>query len=352
MPKFVNMEFTAKQIADFLKGEVEGNADVKLSDLSKIEEGRAGTLTFLSNPKYLPYIYETQADAVLINRDLVLERPVKPTLIRVENSYQALASLLMLVEQFKPKREGVSSMSSIAESAVCKAAYVGEFAVIGEHAEVGEGSCIYPQVFIGNNVKIGKNVTLYAGVKIYDDCVVGDNCILHAGVVVGSDGFGFAPQADGSYQKIPQIGNVVLENDVEIGANTVIDRATMGNTIIRSGVKLDNLIQIAHNVEIGQNTVMASQCGVAGSSKIGRNCVFGGQVGVGGHIVVADRTTIGAQSGVPNTIKERGTVLMGSPVIAAGNFRRSSVVYKNLPDIQRTVAQLERRIAELEQKQK
>jgi len=342
------MEFTAKQIADFLKGEIEGDADVKLSDLSKIEEGRPGTLTFLSNPKYLPYIYETNADAVLVNRDLVLEHPVKTTLIRVDDSYQALASLLMLVEQFKPKREGVSSMVSIATSAKCKAKYVGDFVVVGENSVVGEGASLYPQVFIGNNVKIGKNVTLYAGVKIYDDCVVGDNCILHAGVVIGSDGFGFAPQPDGSYKKIPQIGNVIVENDVEIGANTVIDRATMGNTIIHQGVKLDNLVQIAHNVEVGANTVMASQGGIAGSAKVGRNCVFGGQVGIAGHITVADRTTVGAQSGVPNSVKECGTVLMGYPAVAAGNFRRSSVVYKNLPELQRTVALLERRIAELE----
>ncbi|MBR5469278.1 MAG: UDP-3-O-(3-hydroxymyristoyl)glucosamine N-acyltransferase [Paludibacteraceae bacterium] len=346
------MEFTAKQIADFLKGEIEGDAEVKLSDLSKIEEGRPGTLTFLSNPKYLPFIYETKADAVLVNRDLVLERPVRATLIRVDDSYRALASLLMLVEQFKPKREGVSSMVSIAKSATCEAKYVGDFVVVGENSVVGEGSLLYPQVFVGNNVKIGKNVTLYAGVKIYDDCVVGDNCILHAGVVVGSDGFGFAPQADGSYQKIPQIGNVVIENDVEIGANTVIDRATMGNTIIRQGVKLDNLVQIAHNVEIGANTVMASQGGVAGSTKIGRNCVFGGQVGIAGHIVVADKTTVGAQSGVPNSVKESGTVLMGYPAISVGGFRRSSVVYKNLPEMQRTIALLERRIAELEKNNK
>ena len=346
------MEFTAKQIADFLKGEIEGDAEVKLSDLSKIEEGRPGTLTFLSNPKYLPYIYETKADAVLVNRNLVLEHPVKATLIRVDDSYQALASLLRLVEQFKPKREGISSMVSIAASAQCAAKYVGDFVVVGENAVIGEGASLYPQVFIGNNVKIGKNVTLYAGVKVYDDCVIGDNCILHAGVVVGSDGFGFAPQPDGSYAKIPQLGNVIIESDVEIGANTVIDRATMGNTIIRQGVKLDNLVQIAHNVEVGDHTVMASQVGVAGSAKVGKNCVFGGQVGIAGHISIADKTTVGAQSGVPNSIKESGSILMGYPAVSAGIFRRSSVVYKNLPDLHRTVAMLERRVAELENKQK
>lgn len=346
------MEFTAKQIADFLKGEIEGDAEVKLSDLSKIEEGRPGTLTFLSNPKYLPYIYETKADAVLVNRNLVLEHPVKATLIRVDDSYQALASLLRLVEQFKPKREGISSMVSIAASAQCAAKYVGDFVVVGENAVIGEGASLYPQVFIGNNVKIGKNVTLYAGVKVYDDCVVGDNCILHAGVVVGSDGFGFAPQPDGSYAKIPQLGNVIIESNVEIGANTVIDRATMGHTVIHKGVKLDNLVQIAHNVEVGDHTVMASQVGVAGSAKVGKNCVFGGQVGIAGHISIADKTTVGAQSGVPNSIKESGSILMGYPAVSAGIFRRSSVVYKNLPDLQRTVAMLERRVAELENKQK
>lgn len=346
------MEFTAKQIAEFLCGTIEGDPSVKVSSLSKIEEGKAGTLTFLSNPKYLPYIYETGADVVLVNNDLVLERPVRPTLIRVKDSYQALASLLMLVEQYKPKRKGVSSLSSVAATAKCEAEYVGEFVVVGEGSTVGKGSMLYPQVCIGNNVTIGKNVTLYSGVKIYDDCVVGDNCILHAGVVIGSDGFGFAPQPDGSYQKIPQIGKVVLEADVEIGANTVIDRATMGQTTIHKGVKLDNLIQIAHNVEVGANSVMASQCGVAGSSKIGRNCVFGGQVGVAGHITIADRTTVGAQSGVPNTIKEQGKVLMGYPAMDVSQFRRASIAYKTLPELQRTVAALERRLAELENKQK
>ena len=344
------MEFSAKQIAEFLHGEVEGNPDVRLSDFAKIEEGRPGTLTFLSNPKYLPFLYETKASAVLVNKDLQLEHPVEVTLIRVQDAYQSLAALLSLANQYKPKPQGIATQSVIAPTAQCNARYVGAFAVIGENAVVGEGTLVYPQVFIGNNVRVGKNVTLYAGVKIYDDCVIGDNCILHAGVVIGADGFGFAPQADGTYMKIPQLGNVIIEDNVEIGANATVDRATMGHTIVHKGTKIDNLVQVAHNVEIGENTVMCSQVGVAGSAKVGKNCVLGGQVGVAGHISVADRTTVGAQSGIPGTIRKEGQTLMGYPAIDAANWRRSSVVSKNLPDLQRLIYDLQRRIAELEKK--
>lgn len=342
------MEFTAKQIAEFLNAEIQGDENVKVRDFSKIEQGKPGTLTFLSNPKYLPFIYTTEASIVLINRDLELEKEIKPTLLRVKDAYQALAQLLALREKFKPKPQGISARSSVAKTAECKAAYVGDFAVVGAGSTVGDGSLIYPNVTIGENVKIGKNCTIFAGVKIYDDCVIGDDCVLHAGVVIGSDGFGFAPQADGSYQKIPQIGNVVIEDEVEIGANTVIDRATMGSTVIKKGVKLDNLVQIAHNVEVGENTVMASQCGVAGSTKIGRNCVFAGQVGVAGHIQIADGTIIGAQSGIPNSVKISGQTLMGYPALSVGNFRRSSIIYKNLPELQNQIHQLKKRIEELE----
>ncbi len=341
------MEFTAKQIADFLQGEVEGNPDVKVNNFAKIEEGKPGTLAFLSNPKYTHYIYDTKADIVLVNADFKAEKEIKATLIRVANSYEALAKLLELVEKSKPSKVGIEPMSYVAPSAkMGKEVYVAGFAYVGENVVVGDNSKVFPHVFIGENVVIGNNVTLYSGVKIYAGCKIGDNSIIHAGAVIGSDGFGFAPQADGSYHKIPQMGNVVIEKNVEIGANTVIDRAVMDSTIIREGVKLDNLIQIAHNVEIGKHTVIASQSGVSGSTKIGKNCVFGGQVGLAGHLKVGNNVKLGAQSGIMKNLKENSE-LIGSPAIPIRDWYKSSVIFGKLPEMYREIAQLKKEINEL-----
>lgn len=342
------MEFSAQQIADFLKGEVVGNPAVTVDNISKIEEGKPGTLTFLSNPKYTPYIYSTEASIVLVNADFQPENELRTTLIKVENSYNALASLLNLVEQSKPQKKGIDSLAYISSSAkLGDFAYVGAFAYIGDGAKIGDGTKIYPQVFIDDNVKIGDNVTIYAGAKIYRECVIGNNCIIHAGTVIGADGFGFAPDDKGNYHKIPQVGNVVLEDDVEIGSNACIDRATMGSTIIRKGVKLDNLIQVAHNVEVGKNTVIAAQSGVAGSTKIGANCMFGGQVGVVGHITIADGTKIGAQTGVNSSLKEPNKVWHGSPEMPYMTFMKSSVIFKKLPELQKQIYDLQKEIEKL-----
>lgn len=340
------MEFSAKQIAAFLNGTVEGDPDVKVSNFSKIEEGKIGTLTFLANPKYEHYIYNTKASIVLVNNDFTPSGIVPATLIRVDNAYASLAMLLNMVEQSKKKENGIDSTAFIAKSAsVDENAYIGAFAYIGNNAKVGKNCRIYPYAYVGDNVIIGDNTVLYPHVTIYEGCVVGCNCILHAGSVVGSDGFGFAPEGE-TYKKIPQLGNVVIEDDVEIGANTTIDRAVMDSTILRRGVKLDNLVQIAHNVEVGENTVMAAQVGIAGSVKIGKHCMFGGQVGLAGHIKIADHVNFGAQSGVISDIKEATTVL-GAPAIPAKNFMRSSAIFGRLPEMYRTIGQLQREIEEL-----
>lgn len=341
------MQFTAEQIATFLGGEVVGDAKVSVSNLSKIEEGTPGTLTFLSNPLYTQYLYTTQASIALVRRDFEPERPVTPTLIKVDDPYTCLTRLLELVDSVRGSKQGVEEHVHIAASAqVADDVYVGAFAYIGERATIGAGSKIYPQVYVGDDVVIGNNVILYPGVKVYHGCRIDNNCILHAGAVVGSDGFGFAPQPDGSYKKIPQIGIVVLEENVELGANTTIDRATMGATTVRRGVKLDNLVQIAHNVEVGANTVMAAQVGVAGSTKIGAQCMFGGQVGVAGHRHVGDRVVVGAQSGIPNDVKE-GMEIMGYPAVQKVEFARQTVHIKRLPDLNRTVKELRQEIEEL-----
>ena len=347
--KNIDMEFTAKQIAAFLQGEVEGNPDVKVNNFAKIEEGKPKTLTFLSNPKYTHYIYETQADIVLVNADFKPDKGVKATLIRVADAYEALAKLLELVEKSKPSKTGVEPMSYIAQSAkIGNNVYVAGFAYVSDNAVVGDNSKVYPHVFIGDNVTIGNNVILHSGAKIYADCKIGDNSIIHSGAVIGSDGFGFAPQADGSYHKIPQMGNVVIESNVEVGANTVIDRAVMDSTIIHEGVKLDNLIQIAHNVEIGKNTVMASQSGVSGSTKIGEKCVFGGQVGLAGHLKIGDNVKLGAQSGIMKNLKE-GSELIGSPAIPIRDWYKSSVIFSKLPDMYRELGQLKKEMSELKE---
>lgn len=341
------MEFSAQQIAAFLNGTVEGNPEVTVNSFSKIEEGKPGTLTFLANPKYEHYIYSTKASIVLVNNDFTPTEQIPATLIRVENAYAALAILLNMVEQHKQKQQtGIDSSAFIAPSAsVGENCYIGHFAYVGKNTTIGKNCRIYPQAYIGDDVTIGDNCIIYPHVTIYDGCVIGNNNILHAGSVIGSDGFGFAPEGD-LYKKIPQLGNVVLEDDVEIGANTTIDRAVMDSTIIHKGVKLDNLVQIAHNVEVGENTVMAAQVGVAGSTKIGKHCMFGGQVGLAGHIKITDHVNFGAQSGVISDIKEPTTVL-GAPAIQAKAFMRSSAIFNRLPDMYRTMGQLQREIAEL-----
>ena len=310
----MQVSFTAEQIATVLKGTVEGDPSVKVSNFSRIEEGKPGTLTFLANPKYIHYIYTTKASIVLVNDDFVPEQPVQATLIRCANAYASLAVLLDLVEKTKPQKIGIEPMAYISDSASVGAdVYVGGFAYIADNAQIGNNVKIYPQSYIGDDVKIGDNTIIYPGVKIYQGCIIGDNCIIHAGVVIGSDGFGFAPE-NGVYKKIPQMGIVIIEDDVEIGANTTIDRAVMDATIIRKGVKLDNLIQIAHNVEVGENTVMAAQVGVSGSTKIGKQCMLGGQVGLGGHITIGDNANIGAQSGIISNIEPNAKIL-GAPAI-------------------------------------
>jgi UDP-3-O-[3-hydroxymyristoyl] glucosamine N-acyltransferase len=339
------MEFTVQQIADYLNGVVEGDGTLKVSELSKIEEGRSGTLTFLSNPKYTQYIYSTQASACLVNRDFVPEKEVSTTLIRVDNAYECLAKLLTLVDSVKPKKQGISAKSDISESAkIGNNVYVGAFVVIGDGVVIGDNVQIYPNTFIDDNVVVGDGTVIYAGVKIYDGCRIGARCVLHAGAVVGSDGFGHAPDAEGHYHKIPQVGNVVIEDDVELGANTTIDRATMGSTVIRRGVKIDNLVQVAHNVEIGEDTVIAAQSGIAGSTKIGKRCMLGGQVGISGHITIADGSIFGAQSGVPSNIKEPNQIWQGYPVMPIMGFRRLTVLQKQLPDLSRRVHELEKKM--------
>lgn len=345
------MEFTAAIIAGFLKGEIEGNPEIKVSTVAKIEEGHEGALSFLSNPKYEHFLYTTKSSVVLVNKDFKPTGPISATLIRVNNAYEAFASLLNLVEASKPKKQGIHSTAIVAPSAkIGKDVYLGAYTVVGENTVVGDGCKIYPHCYLGDDSKIGSNCTLFMGVKIYHECKIGNNGIIHAGSVIGSDGFGFAPQADGKYLKIPQIGNVIIEDDVEIGANVTIDRATMGSTIIRNGVKLDNLIQIAHNVEIGENTVIAAQSGFAGSVKIGKNCMFGGQVAVAGHSRIADGTKAGGQAGIAGNIKTENTTILGSPAIDVKQFLKSSVIFKYLPEIKIKVDTLEKEVESLKKK--
>jgi len=343
------MELTAKQIAGILNGKVEGNEHVTVDNFSKIEEGKPGTLTFLANPKYVHYIYETKASIALVNDSFMPEKtlPETLTLIRVTDAYHALATLLDLVEQMKPKKTGIESPVFISPSASFpeKEIYIGAFSYIGENVKIGKNVAVYPQSYLGDNVEIGDNTIIYAGVKIYAGCRIGQRCIIHSGAVVGSDGFGFAKEGE-SYKKIPQLGNVVIEDDVEIGANTTIDRAVMESTIIRRGVKLDNLIQVAHNVEIGENTGIAAQAGISGSTKVGKNCMIGGQVGLGGHITIGDDTNIGAQSGIISNI-EGGRTILGSPAIDVKNFFRSSIVFAKLPELYRGHNQLQKDVETL-----
>lgn len=344
------MNFTAAIIAEFLKGTVEGDPDVTVHDVSKIEEGAPGTLSFLANPKYEKYIYDTLSSIVIVNEDFVPARSIGATLIRVKNAYESFAALLQLYEQSKPKKIGISKMSSVAPSAsLGEDLYIGDFVVIGENATIGNGVHLYPQVFIGDHVKIGEGSILHPGVKVYEGSEIGAHCVIHAGAIIGGDGFGFAPNQENNYQKIPQLGRVIIEDHVEVGANSTVDRATMGATILRKGVKLDNLIMIAHNVEVGENTVMAAQSGVSGSTKIGKNCMFGGQVGLIGHITIADGVKIAAQSGIPKSIKEEGAVVQGAPAFEFGHYQRCYVLFRRLPDLRNQIIELEKKVSNLTQ---
>ena len=327
------MEFTAKKIAQALNGKIVGNPKAKVNNISKIEEGKPNTLSFLANPIYEKYLYTTQASVVLVNNDIKLKDvEIKPTLIMVEDSYKSFADLLNYIAKQKKQKKGISKNAFISKSAkIGKDAYIGEGVYVGDNVKIGKNAKIYPQVFIDDNVEIGDNTVLFSGVKIYFECVIKENCIIHSGTIIGSDGFGFAPQNDKDYKKIPQLGNVIIEEKVEIGANCTIDRATMGSTIIHKGVKLDNLIQIAHNVEIGENTVIAAQTGVSGSSKIGKNCMIGGQVGIAGHLTIADEVKIAAQSGIGKNITKKGEVVQGSPAFNIRDYQKSYVMFRNLP---------------------
>ncbi|MBQ2787935.1 MAG: UDP-3-O-(3-hydroxymyristoyl)glucosamine N-acyltransferase [Bacteroidaceae bacterium] len=340
------MKFTAKQIASFIDGEIIGNENAEVYTFAKIEEGVPGALSFLGNPKYTEYIYTTESTIVLVNKDFVPTKEIKPTLIKVDNAYNSLAKLLTIYEASKPKKQGISSLASIATSAkIGENCYIAPYVVIGENCEIGDNCMLYDGVSVGDGVKIGSNNTIYSHAVIYHDCRIGNNCILHGGCVIGADGFGFAPTANG-YEKIPQTGIVIVEDNVEIGANTCIDRATMGATVIHSGVKLDNLIQIAHNDEVGSHTAMAAQVGVAGSTKIGEWCIFGGQAGISGHSTIGNHTTIGPQCGTIGNLKGGETVL-GSPAIDAKEYIRAAAYLKRLPEMSKKIKELTREIEEL-----
>ncbi len=342
------MQFTAQDISFLLNGTVEGDPLVTVNQLAKIEDGAAGSLSFLANPKYEQYLYTTNASIVIVNNDLQLTGPVKATLIRVANAYSSFSVLLEKYNTFKLNKKGIEQPCFIHPSAQIGAEpYIGAFAYIGQNAKIGDNCKIYPNVNISDNVTLGNNVTLFSGVTVYFDCVIGNNVVVHSGAVIGSDGFGFAPNPDGTYTKVAQIGNVILEDDVEVGSNTTIDRATMGSTVIRKGVKLDNLVQIAHNVEIGANTVIAAQSGISGSTKIGENVIMGGQVGLVGHISIANRTQVQAQSGVNRSITDEGKKWAGSPAMPYSNNMRSNVVISRLPELEKRINELEKIIAEL-----
>lgn len=340
------MEFTAKQIADFVQGRVDGDPNVAVSSFAKIEEGRPGAISFLANPKYMHYIYETKSTIVLINEDAKLEKPVSTTLIRVKNAYESMARLLQLYESMKPQKTGIDPLAFISPTAtIGKDVYIGAFACIGDGCTIGDGCQIHPHAVIGNQVTLGQKCQLFPNVTIYQGCKLGNNVTIHAGSVIGADGFGFAPAQDG-YEKIPQIGIVVIEDDVEIGANTCIDRSTMGETIIHRGVKLDNLIQIAHNCEIDENTVMSAQVGLAGSTKIGKWCMVGGQAGFAGHIKIGDKTFVGAQSGIMNNL-EGNLSVMGTPAMNPKTFFKAKAIYSKLPDMYKQMAAMQKEIDEL-----
>lgn len=342
------LSFKLSKIAEILGGTLEGGcADAEVHTLCKIEEGCQGGLSFLANPKYTSYIYQTKATAVIVNKDFVAKEPLQTALIRVDNSYEAFARLLAFYDEYTTPKPGISDLAVISpEAKIGKNVYIGEFCVIAAGAQIGDGCKIYPQCYVGNDVRMKENCLLYPGVKLYANTQIGKNCILQAGAVIGADGFGFAPN-NGSYEKIPQIGNVVLEDNVEIGANTCVDKSTMGSTLIKEGVKLDNLIQVAHNVVIGKNTVIAAQTGIAGSTKIGENCMFGGQVGITGHLAITDGVKLAAKTGVTGTLRKENASYAGMPQLEASVFRRSFVHYKNFDEIVARLAQVEKELAEL-----
>lgn len=342
------MQILASEIASLIKGNIEGNAEQLINSVGKIEDAKAGNITFLANPKYSHHLYTTAASVVIISADLVLEKPVSATIIRHPMPYYGFCQVLDKYFNPHQNREGVHPTALISYSAkIGDGVYIGPYVVVEDDAEIGEGAQIYPNCTIGKNARVGKNTIFYAGVNLYAECIVGNNCIIHAGTAIGSDGFGFAPTPDGSYAKIPQIGNVIIEDNVETGANCCIDRATMGSTILRKGVKLDNMVQIAHNAEVGEHTVIAGLSGVAGSTKVGKHCVIGAQVGIVGHITIADGTQIGGQSGIPKSIKEPNQQFIGSPAMPLKEAFKSQVLQRNLPALEQRVRDLENKIKEL-----
>lgn len=342
------MEFSAQQIAQILNGTVEGNNDAMVNNISKIEEGLPKTLTFLANPKYNHYLYTTDASIVIVNRSFVLDKPVKSdcTLIRVDNAYESFAKLLQMYQQAKGTKVGIEQPSFIHSSAkIGNDCYIGAFAYIGQNVKIGNNVKIYPNACVLDNSEIGDNTTLFAGVKVYHECKIGANCTIHSNTVIGSDGFGFAPNTQGeTFEKVPQIGNVIIEDHVEIGSNSCIDRATMGSTILRKGVKLDNLVQIAHNAEIGSNTVIAGLSGVAGSTKVGKNCMIAAQVGIVGHIRIADGVKIAGQSGIGDSIEKEGAIVQGSPAFSIGDYKRSYVLFRSLPKLNDRINELMKKV--------
>jgi UDP-3-O-[3-hydroxymyristoyl] glucosamine N-acyltransferase len=343
------MEFSAAQLAMIVNGRVEGDASITVSNFGKIEEARCGQLAFLANPKYEEYLYTTQASVIIVNESLELKHPVKAALVRVPDAYSAFATLLDTYQQLQAGQlTGIQEQVSIHPSATLgEQVYIGAFACLGERVKVGNKTKIYPHVFIGNDVVIGERTVIHPGVKIYQKCVIGNDVIIHAGTIIGADGFGFAPQPDGTYRKVPQIGNVVIEDGVEIGSNSTIDRATIGSTIIRSGAKLDNLVQIAHNVEVGQHTVIAAQTGISGSTKVGKHVMIGGQVGVVGHIHIADGTKVNGKSGITKAVQEPNTSLNGIPAFDFKSSMRSQSALRRLPDLEKKVKELELLIQQL-----
>ena len=344
------MKFTAQQIADILEGDVVGNPEEEVSKLSKIEEGEKGSLTFLSNPKYNPYLYTTNASITIVNKSFVPEKDVTTTLIKVDNAYKSFSKLLEFYNEVKNNKSGIEQPSFISESSkIGNNEYIGAFTYIGENVVIGDNVKIYPNCYIGDNTTIGDNCVLFAGVKVYSETQIGNNCKIHSSSTIGSDGFGFAPDENGEYKAIPQIGNVIIEDNVDIGSGSTIDRATLGSTIIRKGVKLDNQIQIAHNVEVGKNTVIAAQTGIAGSTKIGENCMIGGQVGIVGHLVIGNGVKIQAQSGITKNLKDGDTV-QGTPAFGYSDFNKSYVYFRNLPKIAATVNKLEKDFSQENQK--
>jgi len=344
------MKFSASQIAQLLEGEVVGNKDAEVSGLSKIDDGRKDTLSFLANPAYKEFIYSTEASLVIVSKNFEPEKalPENLTLIKVDDAYSAFAKLLELYNGIKYDRKGVSEKAMVDPSVTLgEDVYIGPGVVIEAGVKIGDGTKIFPQAYIGQNVRLGNSTLIHPAARILADCEIGSDCVIHSGVVIGGDGFGFAPNSENNYQKVAQIGNVIIEDHVEVGAGTTIDRATLGHTIVRKGAKIDNLIQIAHNVEIGENTVIAAQTGIAGSTKIGKNCMIGGQVGIVGHLTIADGVKIAAQSGIAQSIKEAGKIIQGSPAIPIGDFKRSYIGFKNLPDLMKEIKSLKEEIKNL-----